>query len=154
MTRAYVGLGANLGDREGTLRSAVELLDAERDVSVVAVSQLRETEPVGLVEQPAFLNGAAALDTDLSPAELVRVLLDVERRLGRTREGPRWGPRIVDLDLLVHGDAVVDEPGVTVPHPRLAERLFALEPLLELAPDLVIPDVGPVREALARLASS
>jgi len=154
VTRAYVGLGANLGDREGTLRSAVELLDAERDVSVVAVSQLRETEPVGLVEQPAFLNGAAALDTDLSPAELVRVLLDVERRLGRTREGPRWGPRIVDLDLLVHGDAVVDEPGVTVPHPRLAERLFALEPLLELAPDLVIPDVGPVREALARLASS
>lgn len=148
---AYVGLGANLGDREATLRRAVELLDAEPTISVVAVSTLRETEPVGVVDQPRFLNGVAAVETELQPAELVRVLLAVERRLGRTREGPRWGPRTVDLDLLVHGDAVVDEPGVMVPHPRLHERRFALEPLFELAPELVIPNVGPVREALERL---
>jgi 2-amino-4-hydroxy-6-hydroxymethyldihydropteridine diphosphokinase len=151
MTRAYVGLGANLGDREATLRRAVELLDADPRFSVVAVSTLRDTEPVGVVDQPLFLNGALAVDTTLGPADLVRVLLGVERALGRTREGPRWGPRIVDLDLLAHGDTVIDEPGVTVPHPRLHERRFALEPLAEIAPELIVPGRGAVLELLAQL---
>ena len=145
MTRAYVGVGANLGDREATIRAALAALPG-----VVAVSELRETTPVGVVDQPPFLNGAAALETELSPRELLDALLEVERRLGRERR-ERWGPRTIDLDLLLHGDDVVDEPGLTVPHPRLHERRFALEPLLDLDPDLVVPGRGRVIDLLARL---
>jgi len=148
--RAYVGLGANLGDREATIRRAVALVDGLAGVAVVGVSSLRETEPWGPVEQPPFLNGAAALETSLEPRALLGVLLDVERRLGRVRD-ERWGPRTIDLDLLLYGDAVVDEPGLTVPHPRLCERAFALEPLLELDPDLVVPGQGSAAVLLASL---
>jgi len=150
LNRAYVGVGANLGDREGTIRRALELLAAEDGIQLVAVSRLRETAPVGYAEQPPFLNGAAAVDTELAPRELLELLLAVERKLGRVRaEGPRYGPRAIDLDLLLYGDQVVDEPGLTVPHPRLAERRFALEPLHELDPDLRLPDGRAVRELLS-----
>jgi 2-amino-4-hydroxy-6-hydroxymethyldihydropteridine diphosphokinase len=148
--RAYVGLGANLGDREATLRRAVDLLGAEPGVEVVAVSTLRETEPVGYLDQPRFLNGAVAVETELEPGELLARLLAVEQELGRERTGPRYGPRTVDLDLLLYGDRVVDEPGLSVPHPRLAERPFALEPLAELDPELSLPDGRRVGELLAR----
>jgi 2-amino-4-hydroxy-6-hydroxymethyldihydropteridine diphosphokinase len=120
-------------------------------VTVVAVSTLRETEPVGFADQPRFLNGAAALETELGPRDLLSRLLAVERALGRTREGPRWGPRTIDLDLIVHGAEVVDEPGLRVPHPRLPERSFVLEPLAELDPALVVPGAGPVATLLASL---
>jgi 2-amino-4-hydroxy-6-hydroxymethyldihydropteridine diphosphokinase len=150
VTRAYVGLGANLGPREDTLRQAVELLSRADGVDVVAVSELRETEPVGVVEQPAFLNGAVAVETTLPPRELLDLLLRIEQALGRIRE-ERWGPRVLDLDLLVYGDVVLDEPGLHVPHPRLQERRFALEPLAELDPALEIPGVGNVLAALAAL---
>jgi 2-amino-4-hydroxy-6-hydroxymethyldihydropteridine diphosphokinase len=149
MTRAYVGLGANLGDREQNLRRAVELLAAEPGIDVVAVSSFRETDPVGYVDQPRFLNGACAVETDLTARELLERLLAVERALGRERgTGPRWGPRTIDLDLLLYGEETVDEPGLTVPHPRLTERSFALEPLLELAPGLRLPDGRAVRDVL------
>jgi 2-amino-4-hydroxy-6-hydroxymethyldihydropteridine diphosphokinase len=154
VARAYVGLGSNLGDREATLRRALELLDREPGVTVVAVSSLRETDPVGPVDQPRFLNGVVALETELAPGALVGRLLAVERALGRTREGPRWGPRTVDLDLLIHGTEIVDEPGTTVPHPRLHARRFVLEPLAELAPDLTVPGRGSVRDLLARVGAS
>lgn len=150
MTRAYVGLGANLGAREVTLLRAADLLAAADGVEIVALSQLRETEPVGVVEQPPFLNGAIALDTTLGPRELLEVLLAIERELGRVRT-ERWGPRTIDLDLLVYGDVVVDEPGLRVPHPRLGERRFALEPLAALDPELVVPGLGRVSDALAGL---
>jgi 2-amino-4-hydroxy-6-hydroxymethyldihydropteridine diphosphokinase len=152
--RAYVGLGANLGDREATIARAVELLDAHDGVHVVAVSTLRETDPVGFLDQPRFLNGVAAVETELEPRDLLERLLEVERRLGRTREGPRYGPRTIDLDLLVFGDREVAEPGLTVPHPRLAERAFALEPLAELAPELDIPGRGRVSDLLRGLQSA
>jgi 2-amino-4-hydroxy-6-hydroxymethyldihydropteridine diphosphokinase len=151
VTRAYVGLGANLGDREATLRKAIDLLAEEARIDVVAVSELRETDPVGVVEQPRFLNGAAELETTLSPRGLLDALLRIERTLGRVRDGVRWGPRTVDLDLLVFGNEEVDEPGLRVPHERLDERRFALEPLAELDPDLVVPGRGTVSELLARL---
>jgi 2-amino-4-hydroxy-6-hydroxymethyldihydropteridine diphosphokinase len=152
--RAYVGLGANLGDREAMLRSALEQLRAEPGVDVTAVSAFRDTAPVGIVDQPRFLNAAAALETDLGPRELLALLLGIERRLGRTREGPRFGPRTIDLDLLLYGDAQIDEPGLQVPHPRLHERLFALEPLAELEPDLIVPGRGPLADLVAGLQSS
>jgi 2-amino-4-hydroxy-6-hydroxymethyldihydropteridine diphosphokinase len=149
LTRAYVGLGANLGDREATIRRSLELLGAEPRIEVVAVSTLRETEPVGYADQPAFLNGAAALETDLSSRALLDRLLAVEQVLGRVRGvGPRFGPRTIDLDLLLYGAEVVDEPGLSVPHPRLAERRFALEPLYELDPGLSLPDGRRVRDLL------
>jgi 2-amino-4-hydroxy-6-hydroxymethyldihydropteridine diphosphokinase len=150
VTLAYVGLGANLGPREITLLRAVDLLAETEGVEVQAVSQLRETEPVGLVEQPRFLNGAVMLDTSLSPRELLDRLLEIERELGRVRD-VRWGPRVVDLDLLVYGDRQIDEPGIRVPHPRLHERRFALEPLAELDPELDVPGLGRVENALAAL---
>jgi 2-amino-4-hydroxy-6-hydroxymethyldihydropteridine diphosphokinase len=148
--RAYVGLGANLGDRESTIRRAVALLGEAPGVDVVAVSTLRETEPWGPVEQPAYLNGAVELETELEPRALLGVLLDVERRLGRVR-AERWGPRTIDLDLLLHGDTVLDEPGLTLPHPHLHERRFALEPLAELAPDAVVQGRGCVADLLREL---
>ncbi len=151
MARAYVGLGANLGEREAALRAAVAALDAIEGVRVVAVSRFRETDPVGYLDQPRFLNGAAALDTTLGPRELLDALLAVERSLGRTREGPRFGPRTIDLDLLIYGDESVDEPGLTIPHPRLHERAFALEPLAELDPGLVVPGHGPLETLLRKL---
>jgi 2-amino-4-hydroxy-6-hydroxymethyldihydropteridine diphosphokinase len=150
MARAYVGLGANLGPKEVTLLRAVDLLAAEDGIEVLELSELRETAPVGVVDQPEFLNGALAVETSLAPRELLDVLLRVERELGRVRE-ERWGPRTIDLDLLVYGDETVDEPGLRVPHPRLHERRFALEPLAELEPELEIPGLGAVSEALARL---
>jgi len=153
MPRAYVGLGANLGEREGALRAAVAALDATEGVQVVAVSAFRETDPVGYLDQPRFLNGAAAVDTTLAPRELLDALLAVERSLGRTREGPRFGPRTIDLDLLLYGDDSVDEPGLTVPHPRLHERAFALEPLAELDPDLVVPGHGQLATLLRKLSA-
>ena len=150
MTLAYVGLGANLGRREETLQRAVRLLQETDSVDVLAISTLRETEPVGVVDQPAFLNGAVELRTSRSARELLEVLLEIEWSLGRVR-GERWGPRVIDLDLLVFGDEVVDEPGLHVPHPRLHERRFALEPLVELDPELEVPGRGKVSALLAEL---
>jgi 2-amino-4-hydroxy-6-hydroxymethyldihydropteridine diphosphokinase len=119
-------------------------------VDVLAVSELRETEPVGVVDQPPFLNGAVELETSLTPRELLDLLLEIERSLGRVR-GQRWGPRLVDLDLLVYGAEIVDEPGLHVPHPRLHDRRFALEPLADLDPKLEIPGRGRVFALLAEL---
>src|SRR5262249_11642758 len=119
---------------------------------VVAVSTLRETDPVGYEDQPRFLNGAAELQTSLEAGELLERLLEIERRLGRVRgEGPRFGPRTIDLDLLLHGEQVIADPGLQIPHPRLHERRFALEPLAELDPTLEIPGRGSVQTLLAGL---
>jgi 2-amino-4-hydroxy-6-hydroxymethyldihydropteridine diphosphokinase len=149
VTSAYVGLGANLGDRQRTLRAAVDTLAAEAGVAVVAVSTLRETEPVGVGEQPPFLNGVVSLETTLPARELLERLLAVEQCFGRVRIPGEHGPRTLDLDLLLYGDEQIDEAGLTVPHPRLHERRFVLEPLAELAPGLVVPGDGDVESLLA-----
>jgi 2-amino-4-hydroxy-6-hydroxymethyldihydropteridine diphosphokinase len=147
-----VGLGSNLGPREATLLRAVDLIAVVPSVEVLELSSFVETEPVGVTDQPDFVNAALALETTLTARELLDALLEVERELGRAREeGERWGPRTIDLDLLLYGDEVVDEPGLTVPHPRLHERRFALEPLVELEPDLVIPGRGSVSVLLEHL---
>jgi len=148
VTRAFVGLGANIGERERSIRTAAELIGARR------LSSLRETEPWGLRDQPPFLNAAAVLETELGARELLTRLLAIELELGRVRGAQRWGPRTIDLDLLLYGSETVDEPGLAVPHPRLHERRFALEPLVELAPELVVPGHGSVSALLAKLQSS
>jgi 2-amino-4-hydroxy-6-hydroxymethyldihydropteridine diphosphokinase len=151
MPLVYVALGSNLGDREGTIRRALKLLEADGQIEVVAVSSLHETDPVGYLDQPRFLNGAAALRTQLAPRALLERLQDVERELGRDRSGPRYGPRTIDLDLLFYGDETVDEPGLQIPHPRLTERRFVLEPLAELDGSLEVPGRGSVQALLAAL---
>ena len=154
MARAFVGLGSNLGDREGTLRAAVGRLRSLPGTEVLAVSKLRDTEPVGYLDQPRFLNGAVALETELSPQQLLAALLELERNFGRNREAaPAQGPRTLDLDLLLYGEAEIAEPGLEIPHPRLHERAFVLEPLAELDPALEVPGKGTVQALLARLDS-
>jgi len=148
VTRAYVGFGSNLGDREAAIRGAAARLGVSR------LSALRETEPWGPVaDQPRFLNAVGELETELSARGLLERLLAVEQEFGRVR-AERYGPRTLDLDLLLYGDAELAEPDLTVPHPGLHEREFVLEPLAELAPDLEIPGRGRVRELLRGVQSS
>jgi len=157
---ACIGLGANLGDRAATIKSALRAIDKSPGVSVVRASPLIETAPVlppGGATQPAYLNAAAVLCTSLTARALLNTLLDVERRHGRERaSGERWAPRTLDLDLLLYGDDVVDEPGLTVPHPELAGRRFVLEPLAMVAPDSRHPllgvSVAALLESLVRTA--
>jgi 2-amino-4-hydroxy-6-hydroxymethyldihydropteridine diphosphokinase len=142
---AAVGLGSNVGDRLQHLERAVREIAAVAGVRVVAVSRWIETEAQeGAAGQSHFLNGALVIETRLSARELLEELRSIERAHGRERdqrpEGVRHAPRTLDLDLLVHGSTVVDEPGLTVPHPRMRERAFVLAPLAEIAPDLVVPD--------------
>ena len=134
---AFLGLGSNVGDRLETLQRAVRLLEATPGVGVVASSRVYETEPVGGVEQPDFLNAVIEVETDLPARELLDACLAVEARLGRVRE-VRWGPRTLDVDVLLFDREAIDEPGLTVPHERLHERSFALLPLLELEPNPVM----------------
>jgi 2-amino-4-hydroxy-6-hydroxymethyldihydropteridine diphosphokinase len=151
MPLVYIGLGSNLGDREQTIGAALELLAQGGDIEVATVSSLRETDPVGYEQQPRFLNGVAAIRTELEPRALLARLQEVELELGRERSGPRFGPRTIDLDLLLYGDEQIDEPELVVPHPRLTERRFVLEPLAELDSGLEVPGAGSVRALLAGL---
>jgi 2-amino-4-hydroxy-6-hydroxymethyldihydropteridine diphosphokinase len=154
MVYAYVGLGSNLGDREGTLRAAVGRLRHLPETRVLRVSTLRKTDPVGPVDQPRFLNGAVELETALSARGLLGRLLELERAFGRDRAVvPAQGPRTLDLDLLLYGQHTIDEPGLEIPHPRLHERHFVLEPLAEFDPSLEVPGKGSVQTLLAKLDS-
>lgn len=152
--RACIGFGSNLGDRSATIRAAADELRAAPGVQSVRRSSMHETDPVGGPPgQPAYLNAAAVVETTLSPRELLDRLLEIERQLGRQRR-ERWGPRTIDLDLLLYDDRVIDEPGLTVPHPRMHERRFVLEPLVEIAPDMIHPVLrATVRELFDRLAA-
>jgi 2-amino-4-hydroxy-6-hydroxymethyldihydropteridine diphosphokinase len=134
--RAALGLGSNLGDRRGHLEHAIERLPG-----VVAVSAFHGTDPVGGPPQGRYLNAAVVIETELGPRALLDLALEIEREAGRER-AERWGPRTLDVDLLLYGDRIVDEPGLVVPHPRLSERAFALGPLSEIAPDWVVPGTG------------
>jgi 2-amino-4-hydroxy-6-hydroxymethyldihydropteridine diphosphokinase len=145
VTVAYLGLGANLGDRLANLQRAVDLLDTE-GIRVAASSRVWETDPVGGPDQPEYLNAVVRVRTELEPMELLAACQRVERELGRVRE-VRWGPRTIDLDVLLVGDLTMESPALTLPHPRMLERAFVLLPLLELDPDPVLPDGRRVLDA-------
>ena len=141
MTRAFVGLGSNLGDRERFIRKAVEEMARMPRTQLVRVSSLYDTEPVGVQDQPSFLNAVAVLDTELKPRELLWNLQLIEKRLGRVRTR-RWGPRTIDLDILLYGELVIEQEDLVIPHPELENRAFVLIPLYELDPELVHPGTG------------
>lgn len=145
---ACIGLGANLGDPAAALRAAFEALARLPATRLLAASRLYRTPAWGRTDQPDYVNAAALLDTALDPQGLLAALLDIERRAGRVRDGLRWGPRTLDLDLLLYGDRVIDLPGLRVPHPHLHVRAFALVPLAEIAADEPFPGHGCVGEAL------
>lgn len=133
---AYLSLGSNLGDRQASLREAVTRLSALGEIT--AKSSLYETEPLEVLDQPSFLNAAVKLITDLAPAALLREILALERSMGRIRTRPK-GPRAIDIDIVLFDNAIVEEPGLTVPHPAMHERMFVLAPLAEIAPGLMHP---------------
>ena len=153
---AIVGLGGNEGDAIAVLRATLVGLDLLPGTRLLRASPLYRTPAWGRTDQPDFINAAAALETTLAPRELLDRLLAVERAFGRIRAADgsdRWGPRRLDLDILLYGDAVIDAPGLRVPHPHLHERAFALVPLLDVAPDAVIPGIGPARDAPGVMAA-
>lgn len=154
MTLAAIGLGANLGDAVATLVDAIAALDRLPLTRLLRASRLYRTPAWGRTDQPDFINAVALVDTELEARALLDALLDIERGFGRVRiEGERWGPRVLDLDLLLFGDALIDAPGLRVPHPHLHERAFALLPLAEIAPQLVIPGIGNVAAVSAGMAA-
>lgn len=156
--RACIGIGANLGDPVAAVRAAIQALESLPDSRLVAVSRLYRTPAWGRVDQPDYVNAAAVLETALSPRALLDALLAIEQRAGRDRASEhasgRWGPRVLDLDLLLYGERVIDEPGLRVPHPYLHARAFALAPLAEIAPDAPFPGHGRVGEALREVDCS
>ena len=137
MHTAYIGIGSNLGDREENLKKALQLME-RKGIKIKAISSFYETSPWGRTDQPGFLNAAVKAETGLSPENLLNVLLEVEKEMGRVR-GEKWGPRIIDLDILLFNGEVFDSPGLKIPHPYMHEREFVLVPLSEIAPDLVHP---------------
>ena len=149
--KAFVGLGANLGEPEAQVRSAIAALQALPDTRLLAASSLYRSAPVGVGEQPDFVNAVAAIETGLSARALLDELLAIEARFGRRRNVP-GAPRTLDLDLLLYGDRVIAEPELIVPHPRMHERAFVLAPLAEIAPNAVVPVKGPVAALLASCA--
>lgn len=152
---AFVGLGGNVGAAVTTLRAAIGDLSALPDTQLLRASKLYRTPAWGMEDQPDFVNAVAMLETQLAPQALLEHLLAIERIHGRSRDADlRWGPRTLDLDLLLYGDTVIDEPGLHVPHPQLHKRAFALQPLVEIAPETVIPGVGRASDALAAMATT
>ncbi len=153
MVTAYLGLGSNLGDREDYLRRAVLALAEAAELCLTGISSVYETEPVGKADQPPFLNLVLRLETELPPRRLLELCQKVENALGRVRE-ERWGPRTIDIDILLYGRIRVDEPDLVIPHPELPVRAFVLVPLGELEPGVRGPGGNPVVADLARLDAS
>jgi 2-amino-4-hydroxy-6-hydroxymethyldihydropteridine diphosphokinase len=146
---ACIGVGSNLDEPERQVRRAIDALARIPHSRVAKTSRFFRTAPWGDVAQPDFVNAAVELETSLSPRALLDALLAIERAHGRRRDGARWGPRVIDLDILLYDDRIVDEPGLRIPHPRLAERAFALLPLADLDADRIVPGVGRVRDLVA-----
>jgi len=150
-TRVFVGLGSNLGDSRLLVAAATARVGALRGTQLIHSSSQYLTPPWGVLDQPAFINSVVELDTTLSPGELLESLLSLERQAGRVRGGERWGPRALDLDILLYGQELVSDAGLRIPHPHLAQRAFVLLPLAEIAPQQMVPGQGRVADLLARI---
>lgn len=154
MNTAYIGIGSNLGDREKHIAMALALLNAHPSIDAIAQSQWREYEALTLEgeELPSYLNGAVEIHTDLTPQELLDACQSIERELGRPADHGKWQPRTIDLDILLYNSVILETPNLTIPHAELAKRVFVLEPLCDIAPDLVVPGLGAtVHEVLDKM---
>nr|VFK44206.1 MAG: 2-amino-4-hydroxy-6-hydroxymethyldihydropteridinediphosphokinase [Candidatus Kentron sp. SD]VFK49789.1 MAG: 2-amino-4-hydroxy-6-hydroxymethyldihydropteridinediphosphokinase [Candidatus Kentron sp. SD]VFK81161.1 MAG: 2-amino-4-hydroxy-6-hydroxymethyldihydropteridinediphosphokinase [Candidatus Kentron sp. SD] len=152
MQKAYIGIGSNMGDSVATTHSALAALAGLPETILLSTSMLYRSFPLGPIYQPDFINAVSAIRTSLAPLSLLSWLQSIEQRHGRTRDGARWGPRTLDLDLLLYGELRIVEDVLTVPHPALCERAFVLYPLYEIAPELKVPGHGPLVELLERVA--
>jgi len=152
MSTAYIGIGSNLGEREKHIAMALALLNAHPSIDAIAQSQWREYETLTLdgEELPAYLNGAVEIHTDLTPQELLDACQSIERELGRPANHGKWQPRTIDLDILLYNSVILKTPNLTIPHSELAKRVFVLEPLCDIAPDLVVPSCGKTAQELVR----
>ena len=148
MARVFIGIGSNEGDRLAMISHAVQRLGSHHGIQVVRMAMIYETEPVGVPDQSDFLNTVMEVETTFSPHELLTIMKSLERHLGRLSSSPRWGPRPIDLDLLLYDDLVIQDPDLTIPHARMHQRRFVLEPLAQLAPEIVHPVLGHTIEAL------
>jgi 2-amino-4-hydroxy-6-hydroxymethyldihydropteridine diphosphokinase len=151
---AYVGIGSNLDDPASQVRKAFGALQRLPQSGFARCSPLYRSAPMGPSDQPDFVNAVAVVLTKLGPHDLLRDLQAIERAQGRQREAPHWGPRIVDLDLLLMGQVVIEEPGLVIPHPGIAERNFVLFPLADIAPALLVPNIGSVQKLVAALGTA
>lgn len=149
MTSAFIGIGSNLGDSRRIVAEAASRLGGLPQSRLLRSSAQYLTPPWGVTEQPPFINSVVEIDTDLPPSELLGALLALEREAGRSRDGTRWGPRALDLDVLLYGDEIICDAGLRVPHPHLAQRAFVLLPLAEIAPERSVPGLGRVADLLA-----
>jgi len=152
MSTAYIGIGSNLGDRGKHIAMAMALLNANPSIDAIAQSRWREYEALTLdgEELPPYLNGAVEINTDLTPQELLQVCQSIERELGRPADHGKWQPRTIDLDILLYDSVILETPSLTIPHSELAKRVFVLEPLCDIAPDLVIPSCRKTAQELIR----
>jgi 2-amino-4-hydroxy-6-hydroxymethyldihydropteridine diphosphokinase len=147
----YIGLGSNLAEPRAQVEAGLQALTRMTRTRLLQRSRLYRSAPWGKVDQPDFINAVAQLETELEPRALLGQLLAIEHAAGRIRSGDRWGPRVLDMDILLHGERVLDEPGLHVPHPHLAQRAFVLVPLAEIAPDLQVPGIGPIQRLLTQV---
>ena len=147
----YIGLGSNLAEPRAQVQSGLQALARVARTRVLRRSRLYRSAPWGKTDQPDFINAVAQLETEFEPRALLEQLLAIEHAAGRIRSADRWGPRVLDLDILLHGERVLDDPGLRVPHPRLAQRAFVLVPLAEIAPDLQVPGIGPIQRLLEQV---
>jgi len=154
MEKVYIGLGSNLADPQAQVEHGLRALAALPETRLLRRSRLYRSAPWGKLDQPEFVNAAAVVETTLTPRGLLDHLLAIERGAGRQRDGQRWGPRVLDLDVLLYAARVIDEPGLRLPHPHLAERAFVLLPLAEIAPDLQVPGAGHIQALLERTDKS
>jgi 2-amino-4-hydroxy-6-hydroxymethyldihydropteridine diphosphokinase len=151
MENVYIGLGSNLADPRRQVESGLRALAALPQSRLLRRSRLYRSAPWGRLDQPEFVNAVALIETTLPPRALLEELLAIERRAGRERDATRWGPRVLDLDILVYADQILDEPGLHLPHPHLYQRAFALAPLTEIAPTLLVPGLGQIGILLAQI---
>lgn len=151
--QAFIGIGSNLGDKQFNLETAVSLLDKEKNIDVKRMASIYRTAPLDYLDQDWFLNTVVETETTLLPRELLAVLLSIEEQMGRVR-GMRWGPRLIDLDLLLYGNAIINEHDLIIPHPRMTQRAFVMVPLAELAPDLYLNGYGKASQLSVELSRS
>lgn len=152
MTIAYIGLGANLGQPQRKINAALAAIETHKNIQLLDQSSPYKSDPLGPSEQPDYINAVAKLSTALSPHDLLNALLRLETKLGRTRDGTHWGPRIIDIDLLYYGQETINDVNLTIPHPEIANRNFVVYPLAEIEPDFILPDGRPLTSLLDNIS--